>query len=208
MSDNFGSTPARYVTFANNLFTDSIPKSIGNASKTLTEVLFLGNKFEGCLPYEIGYLKKATVIDVSKNYLTGPIPLSFGCLKKIRYLNLALNKFYGPVPEILSQLPGLCNNGNLSLSDNYFTEVGPECRKLIKSNVLDVKNNCIPGFPNQRSYEECYQLSCKVKPCPNEKYLSYIPCKEYCGQSTSFVSETTAPAPVTYKSLKPHRLRL
>ncbi|KAE9607291.1 hypothetical protein Lal_00026318 [Lupinus albus] len=209
LPDNFGSTPARYLTFANNLFTGPIPKSIGNASKTLTEVLFLGNKFEGCLPYEIGYLKKATVFDVSKNYLTGPIPLSFGCLKNIQYLNLAYNKFYGPVPEILCQLPSLCNNGNLSLSDNYFTEVGPECRKLIKSNVLDVKNNCIPGLPNQRSYEECYKFSCNIKPCPNEKYLSYIPCKGYWGRSTTSASETTAPpAPVTYKSLKPHRLRL
>ncbi|KAE9613622.1 hypothetical protein Lal_00016330 [Lupinus albus] len=210
LPDNFGSTPARYLTFANNQFLGPIPRSIGNASKTLTEVLFLGNKFEGCLPYEIGYLKKATVFDVSKNELTGPIPLSFACLEKIQFLNLAHNKFYGSVPEIVCQLPGLRNNGNLSLSDNYFTEVGPECQKLIKSNVLNVNNNCIPGFPNQRSYNECYKFSCTVKSCPNEKYLSYIPCKGPWGQSTTLVSEASPspPDPVTYKSLKPHRLRL
>ncbi|KAI9082733.1 hypothetical protein K1719_035307 [Acacia pycnantha] len=67
---NFGNTPARYLTFANNLFTGQIPKSIGNVSNTLTEVLFLGNQFSGCLPYEIGILKKATVFDVSNNLLT------------------------------------------------------------------------------------------------------------------------------------------
>lgn len=205
LPSNFGSTPARYMTFANNQLSGPIPSSIGNASKTLTEVLFSGNKFEGCLPYEIGYLKKAVVFDVSQNYLTGPIPYSFSCLEKIRYLNLAHNKFYGTVPEIVCQLPGLRNNGNLSLSDNYFTEVGPECKKLIKSKVLDVTNNCIKGFPNQRSEKECYDFSCKVKPCKNQKYLSYIPCKGQWQQSTT---EGSPPEPVTYKSLKPHRLRL
>ena len=42
LPDNFGSTPARYLTFANNQLTGPIPASIGKASKTLTEVLFLG----------------------------------------------------------------------------------------------------------------------------------------------------------------------
>ncbi|KAI9107735.1 hypothetical protein K1719_021398 [Acacia pycnantha] len=73
---DIGNTPARYLTFTNNLFTGQIPKSIGNASNTLTEVLFLGNHFSGCLPYEIGFLKKATVFDVSNNLLTGPISYS------------------------------------------------------------------------------------------------------------------------------------
>ncbi|XP_061358555.1 uncharacterized protein At4g06744-like [Gastrolobium bilobum] len=212
LPDNFGSTPARYLTFANNQFTGPIPKSIGNASKTLTEVLFLGNKFEGCLPYEIGYLQKAVVFDVSRNYLTGPIPYSFACLSKIQFLNLAHNKFYGLVPDSVCMLPGIRNNGNLSLSDNYFTEVGAECWKLIKSKVLDVSKNCIPGLPNQRSHQECYEFLSKVKPCPNHEYLSYIPCKGHWEkqQSTIPVPQATAlpPEPVTYKSLKPHRLRL
>lgn len=212
LPDNFGSTPARYLTFANNKLTGPIPKSIGNASNTLTEVLFLNNRFEGCLPYEIGYLKKATVFDVSGNLLTGPIPYSFACLEKIQFLNLAHNKFYGAVPESVCVLPGIRNNGNLSFSDNYFSEVGPACWKLIKSKVLDVTNNCIPGLPNQRSHKECYEFQCKVKPCPNQQYLKYVPCKAHWQkQSTAPVSHAAASSPtepVTYKSLKPHRLRL
>ncbi|XP_027345989.1 uncharacterized protein At4g06744-like [Abrus precatorius] len=208
LPENFGSTPARFLTFANNKLTGSIPRSIGNASKTLTEVLFLGNQFDGCLPFEIGYLKKATVFDVSKNLLTGPIPLSFGCLEKIRYLNLAHNKFYGAVPDIVCQLQGLRNNGNLSLSDNYFVEIGPSCWNLIKSKVLDVSKNCIPGLPNQRSHQECYEFYYKEKkPCPNESSLYYIPCKGHW-QSTSTEATASPPEPVTYKTLKPHRLRL
>ncbi|KAK7405809.1 hypothetical protein VNO78_07419 [Psophocarpus tetragonolobus] len=202
LPDNFGSTPARYLTFANNKLTGPIPSSIGQASKTLTEVLFLGNNFEGCLPYQIGYLKKATAFDVSNNKLTGPIPHSFGCLESIRYLNLQQNHFYGEVPEMVCQLPGLCNKGSLSLSDNYFTQVGPACRKLIQNKVLDVSNNCILGLPNQRPHGQCTQFFSQVKPCPNPKYLHYVPCKgSYHPQTLS----SAAPAPpLTYNSLDPH----
>ncbi|KAL2349566.1 hypothetical protein Fmac_003566 [Flemingia macrophylla] len=202
LPDNFGSTPARFLTFANNQLTGPIPSSIGQASKTLTEVLFLGNRFEGCLPYQIGYLKKASVFDVSRNWLTGPIPHSFGCLESIRYLNLERNQFYGEVPEMVCQLPGLSNNGNLSLSYNYFTQVGPACRTLIKKNVLDVSYNCILGLPNQRPHGECSQFFSDVKPCPYPKYLHYVPCKGYYPQ----IHTASAPSPpITYNSLIPHR---
>ncbi|XP_057756730.1 uncharacterized protein At4g06744-like [Arachis stenosperma] len=208
LPQNFGNTPARYLTFANNQLCGPIPRSIGKAANTLTEVLFLGNRFDGCLPYEIGNLKKAVVFDVSMNQLTGPIPYSFGCLRQIQFLNLAKNKFYGAVPENVCKLPGLINNGNLTLSNNYFTEVGPECRKLIKSRVLDLTNNCIPGLPNQRPQKECWEFLHSVKPCPNEKYLlSYAPCAGW--KETENTEEVAAaPEPVTYNALKPHRLRL
>ncbi|KAK4284553.1 hypothetical protein QN277_001370 [Acacia crassicarpa] len=203
---NFGNTPARYLTFANNKFTGPIPSSIGKASKTLTEVLFLGNQFSGCLPYEIGLLKKATVFDVSSNLLTGPIPESFACLQKIQFLNLAKNKFYGSVPESVCKLPGIRNNGNLTLAGNYFTYVGPECKKLIASKVLDVRQNCIKGLPNQKSPQECYKFLSCVKHCPNEWSLKVVPCEK----GYSEYEETASPptAPVTYESLKPTRHRL
>ncbi|TKY71266.1 small subunit ribosomal protein S3Ae [Spatholobus suberectus] len=202
LPDNFGSTPARFLTFANNQLTGPIPSSIGQASKTLTEVLFLGNQFDGCLPYQIGYLKKATVFDVSKNCLTGPIPHSFACLESIQYLNLEHNQFYGEVPEMVCQLPGLCNKGNFSLSDNYFTQVGPACRDLIMKNVLDVSNNCILGLPNQRPHGQCSEFFSNVKPCPNPKYLHYVPCKGYYPH----IHTAAVPAPpLTYNSLNPHR---
>ncbi|KAF7811013.1 leucine-rich repeat extensin-like protein 3 [Senna tora] len=211
LPSNFGSTPARFLTFANNKFTGPIPCSIGQASKTLTEVLFLGNQFSGCLPYEIGFLQKATVFDVSDNSLTGPIPQSFACLGNIRFLNLANNKFYGSVPESVCDLPGIRSDGNLSLSGNYFTEVGPKCKKLIKSRVLDVSKNCIPWLPNQRSKEECGAFLSCVKPCANAKSLNYVPCQR---KWSSMAEKTVSPppTPVTYESLnpnpRPHRLLL
>ncbi|XP_020239343.1 uncharacterized protein At4g06744 [Cajanus cajan] len=209
LPQNFGSTPARYLTFAHNQLTGPIPRSVGFAPN-LTEVLFLGNNFDGCLPFEIGYLKKAVVFDVSQNSITGPIPLSFGCLKSIQYLNLAHNKFYGVVPDNLCQIPSLRNNGNLSLADNYFKEIGPSCWSLIKSNVLDVSKNCIPGLPNQRSPQECHDFYYKTKkPCPNPESFYYVPCKSYWGTHSTDPQATATPSePVTYKTLKPHRLRL
>ncbi|MBS2599904.1 hypothetical protein KFY57_27745, partial [Salmonella enterica subsp. enterica serovar Typhimurium] len=75
----FGNTPANYITLAGNKFTGPIPSTIGRAWRTLTEVLFLKNRLTGCLPFEIGYLVKATVFDANTNILTGTIPHSYGC---------------------------------------------------------------------------------------------------------------------------------
>ncbi|KAG9440497.1 hypothetical protein H6P81_020662 [Aristolochia fimbriata] len=163
---NLGSSPVRFLTLANNGFTGSISSSIGDAKNTLEEVLFLNNKLSGCLPYEIGFLQKATVFDAGGNSLVGEIPVSFGCLTKVEQLNLARNKLTGEIPEVVCALPRLLN---LSLSDNYFTSVGPLCQKLIEKKVLDVRGNCIPGCPSQRSQQECYKFQCSEPvncPCP------------------------------------------
>ncbi|XP_059447130.1 uncharacterized protein At4g06744-like [Corylus avellana] len=205
---NLGSTPALYLTFANNKFTGPIPPSIGNAKDTLIEVLFLNNKLTGCLPFEIGKLKLATVFDVSINQLTGPIPHSFQCLSKIEVLNLSRNEFYGSVPDEICKLPNL---GAFDLSNNFFTEVGPECRKLIKKNYLDVKQNCIIDLPYQKSKHECAAFFSKMwnHRC-NENNMNYIPCKKkYYSDplDSSYHQPATvpAPSPLSYGALKPHR---
>ncbi|PON40824.1 LRR domain containing protein [Parasponia andersonii] len=214
LPDNLGSTPALYLTFANNRFTGQIPSSIGRA-RNLLEVLFLKNQFSGCLPYEIGFLNKLTLFDASHNHITGPIPHSFGCLAKIELLNLANNELYGAVPESVCKLRNL---GNLSLAGNYFTQVGTECRKLINKKYLDLNKNCILDLPNQRSKYECARFFSEPRRCPNEKYLTYIPCKnqwyhsasETDQESSAFITgEKIAPAPstpVTYAALTPRGL--
>ncbi|GFY89578.1 leucine-rich repeat (LRR) family protein [Actinidia rufa] len=205
--DNLGSTPVLYLTLANNKLVGPIPRSIGRASKTLVEVLFLNNQLSGCLPYEIGLLKIATVFDVGFNQLTGPIPHSFACLDKMQELNLAQNQFYGPVPEMVCTLRNLVN---LSLSYNYFTQVGPECRKLIKSNRLDVRMNCILDLPKQRSAAECAAFFSKPRNCPDEKSFSFIPCWKSVQPNSLEPSDRRSMAPVappmSYGSLIPHRL--
>lgn len=189
LPSNMGSTLAAFVTFANNKFTGPIPKSIGQASDTLLEILFLNNSFSGCLPHEIGLLKKARVFDVSSNKLTGPIPMSFACLGAMEHLVMDKNEFYGPVPEEVCMLPRL---RTLSLGNNYFTQVGPECRKLIRKGVLNVTQNCILGQPDQRSPSECVSFSKKPKTCGGNNMLDYIPCKDTAGYLNG---EPLAPQP-------------
>lgn len=176
LPDNLGNTPVLYLTFANNRFTGPIPRSIGNASATLIEVLFLNNHLSGCIPYEVGLLRNATVFDAGNNFLTGPLPWSLGCLEKIEQLNFAGNFLYGQVPELVCDLGNL---QNLSLSDNYFTVVGPRCRKLIKSGVVDVRQNCIHGLPDQRPPGECWWffISSHFHCDYPWWFTTYVPCR-------------------------------
>ncbi|XP_027347708.1 uncharacterized protein At4g06744-like [Abrus precatorius] len=169
-----GNTPVFYLTLANNKFTGPIPRSIGKASSTLIEVLLLNNLLTGCLPYEIGFLGNVTLFDAGGNLLTGSIPLSFGCLKKVEQLNLANNFLYGQVPEVVCALGNLAN---LSLSYNYFTKVGPLCKKLIKSGVLDVRKNCIFGLPDQRSVGECAAFFLIPRSCSHHVSFNFMPCE-------------------------------
>lgn len=172
---NFGSTTTPYITLANNKFTGPIPRSIGKASASLTEILLLNNQLTGCIPYEVGFLKTATVFDAGENSLTGPLPCSLGCLEKIEQLNFAGNFLYGQVPEVVCELGNLLN---LSLSDNYFTKIGPSCRKLVRNGVLDLRKNCIRGLPDQRSPLDCLLSYLFRYPCPFPATYGFVPCEK------------------------------
>lgn len=175
--DDLGNTHVLYLTLANNKFTGPIPGSIARALSTLTEVLFLNNRFSGCLPYEIGLLDETVVLDAGNNQLTGPLPLSLFCLEKVEQLNFAGNLFYGMVPEPICWLGLYRNLVNLSLSDNYFQHAGPWCRALIEKGVLNVRNNCIPDLPFQRPVAECAHFFAQPRSCPQMWSYSYVPCK-------------------------------
>ncbi|XP_059445457.1 leucine-rich repeat extensin-like protein 4 [Corylus avellana] len=141
------------------------------------DTIFLnGNNFDenipnniGCLPPEIGSLANATVLEVSGNSLTGPE--SFQCLADLEKLNLAKNQLYGSVPDTICKITKLAQ---LDLSDNYFSEICPECTKLIAKKVVDPKLNCINGLPNQRPKVECDAFLSKPKSCLAQ---NTIPCK-------------------------------
>lgn len=173
LADILGNTHVLFLTLANNKFFGPIPRTIGKALSSLTEVLLLNNMLSGCLPYELGFLKEAVVFDAGNNLLTGPIPFSLGCLEKVEVLNFAGNLLYGVVPEVVCAMGNLAN---LSLSDNYFIQVGLICRGLIRKGVLDVSKNCIPGFPNQRPVEDCVAFFAKPRYCPYMRMYHYLPC--------------------------------
>lgn len=173
--DTLGSTGAQYLVVANNQFTGPIPRSIYNASATLSEVLFLNNRLSGCLPYEIGLVEGLAVFDAGGNEITGPVPLSFGCLRDVEELNLAGNQLYGQVPDVVCLLARTGKLQNLSLSDNFFHSVGHHCMELVRSRVLDVRRNCILGFPDQRPPLECAAFY--VDPSKHCPFIPHIPCE-------------------------------
>ncbi|CAI9110212.1 OLC1v1010202C1 [Oldenlandia corymbosa var. corymbosa] len=172
--ENLGQTPVLFLTLANNKLTGPIPKSIGQTAINLLEVLLLNNQLSGCLPYEIGFLNKTTIFDASINKLTGPIPNSFGCLEEMQIMNFTFNQLYGAVPESLCALDDLMS---VDLRFNYFTQVGEECRELIKKGILDMSMNCILDLPNQRSAKECAAFFSVGRTCPDPSSLNYVPCK-------------------------------
>ncbi|PON40828.1 LRR domain containing protein [Parasponia andersonii] len=202
LPETLGSTTATFLVLANNKFTGPIPRSIGNASETLTEVLFLNNLLTGCIPYEVGLLRKAVVFDAENNLLTGPLPCSLRCLEKIEVLNFAGNLLYGKVPEVVCELGNLVN---FSLSDNYFTYVGPQCRKLIEDGVLDVRNNCIHGLPDQRSLEECALFFLKPRSCLHPSWFTIIPCEVHAPQKRTSSKRYSKRKLVSYAALSRHR---
>lgn len=158
------------------------------------------------MPYQIGKLNQATVFDVEFNQLTGPIPYSFGCLDKMEQLNLARNKFYGTIPEIVCELSAL---KNVSLSFNYFTQVGPKCRDLIKKKILDVRMNCILDLPYQRTPWECAKFFMRKQKCPNSKSFFNMPCDKapHRIKPEQEKLDGQASPPVSYRALNPNRIR-
>ncbi|KAI3688959.1 hypothetical protein L2E82_46905 [Cichorium intybus] len=173
LAEILGDSHILYLTLANNKFYGPIPRSIAKYLSGSSEVLLLNNMLSGCLPYELGFLKETVVFDAGNNLLTGPLPFSLGCLKKAEVLNFAGNLLYGMVPEVVC---GMGNLANLSLSDNYFIQVGPICRGLMKKGVLDVRKNCIPGLPSQRPVRECATFFSKPRYCSYMQTYHYLPC--------------------------------
>uniref|UniRef100_A0ACD5URA6 Uncharacterized protein n=1 Tax=Avena sativa TaxID=4498 RepID=A0ACD5URA6_AVESA len=205
LPNNLGDSPVNYLSLANNKFTGPIPSSIARAASTLLEVLFLNNRLSGCLPYELGLLAKATVIDAGTNQLTGTIPASYACLRKVEQLNLADNLLYGVVPDALCRLAYDGHLVNLTLSGNYFTGLGVCCWDLLKEGKLNVDRNCIPYAPNQRSHEECAGFFHRTKmTCP---VSTYVPCHHKGYGVDAGAEEAKAAAEEykyrTYSALKP-----
>ncbi|KAL7155019.1 hypothetical protein ABFS83_03G045400 [Erythranthe nasuta] len=166
-----------FLTLANNKFFGPIPRSVSRSLSNISEILLVNNMLSGCLPHELGLLTDAVVFDGGGNRLTGSLPVSLGCLRKLEVMNFAGNLLYGSVPEIVC---GIGSLANLSLSDNYFTRVGPVCLGLMKSGVLDLRKNCVPGLPLQRSWAECGAFFARPRYCvahaPPAWWHGQLPC--------------------------------
>ncbi|MCO5574753.1 hypothetical protein L7F22_028543 [Adiantum nelumboides] len=162
-----GDSPASVIVVARNEFSGTIPTSIGRMGLTLNEIIFLGNKLEGCIPPQVGQLIKLTVLDVGLNMLSGELPTSIGNMLSLEQLNVAYNLLSGMIPSQICALPHL---ENFTASFNFFTGEGGNCPALPSRGVIfDDRVDCIPGRPDQRSSSECSAFFQTEQLCPAPK---------------------------------------
>ncbi|KAK4277445.1 hypothetical protein QN277_015445 [Acacia crassicarpa] len=150
----------------NNDFTQSLPDNLGS-----THILYLtlaNNKFMGPIPRSLPKaLSTLTEVLFLNNQLTGCIPHEIGLLKEARVFDAGNNQLTGPLPMSLGCLEQL----------QLLNLAGPLCRSLIQRGVLDIRNNCIPDLPFQRSMIECADFFAHPRFCSHMWFHSFIPCK-------------------------------
>ncbi|KAK2992856.1 hypothetical protein RJ640_011949 [Escallonia rubra] len=113
-----------YLILANNLFSGSIPASIGHVMQTLQILDLSGNFLTGSIPSSLGKVKPLIYLFLSNNQLTGKIHDEWGSSQDLDTIDVSHNHFCGEIPTSICSLPQLfelnvaSNNlsGELSLS--------------------------------------------------------------------------------------------
>ncbi|KAJ1384360.1 Leucine-rich repeat-containing N-terminal, plant-type [Sesbania bispinosa] len=152
LPENLGNSSVSVVVLANNDIRGGLPSCLYKMKDTLNEIIIMNSGLMGCLTPEIGFLDKVTVFDVSFNNLFGALPESIKGMKSLEQLNVAHNNFSVKIPESICTLSKL---ENFTYSYNYFNSESSECIKLPHK---DVRKNCIPDRPLQRSPKECESI--------------------------------------------------
>ncbi|KAJ8421625.1 hypothetical protein Cgig2_005403 [Carnegiea gigantea] len=179
---NFGYSPVSVMVLANNKFSGCIPTSIGFMDKTLEEMILSNNDLGGCLTPEIGLLRNATVLDFSGNKFEGPLPKCFKGLWSVESLDVSHNNMTGVILNEICDLPKL---KNLTITDNYFNGLAPNCETKKKQISLDETNNCIADMSKQKSSQECKPVVNKPIECSRDK----------CGGGSAQPNPTPQPPP-------------
>lgn len=163
-----GLSSLRELSLSYNQFTGAIPASLGQLSALRT--LYLdGNKLSGSIPASIGGLSALVELDLSFNQLNGGIPASIGGLTSLRKLNLGFNQLKGTVPVSLGLLSKL---ETLEIYFNSLEGVVSEVHfaKTSMLKYMDTRSNSMLMFKMSVDWVPPFQLntllagSCKVGP--------------------------------------------
>ncbi|XVF23081.1 hypothetical protein REPUB_Repub13aG0007200 [Reevesia pubescens] len=146
--DNIGDFKSlEFLDVSNNLFSSSLPPSIGKLG-SLRNLSLAGNNFSGSIPDTISGLASIQSLDLSRNFLSGSLPTSLTKLDELLYLNLSSNQFTKRIPkgfELISGLQVLDLHGNMldgSLDGEFFL--------LSNASHVDFSRNMLQSSSSQK----------------------------------------------------------
>ncbi|XP_042479299.1 probable LRR receptor-like serine/threonine-protein kinase At1g12460 [Macadamia integrifolia] len=132
----------RFISFAHNSLSGSIPLSIAKCSK-LVGFDFSFNNLSGSFPAQICDPPSMSYVSLRNNSLEGNIPKQISECQSLKFLDLGSNFFTGLVPF---NLLGLKNLSHFNLSSNQFQGDIPAIQTCSdRMETFDVSRNDLSG---------------------------------------------------------------
>ncbi|KAL2341485.1 hypothetical protein Fmac_009425 [Flemingia macrophylla] len=91
----------KHFHFGGNKLNGSIPSELFSSEMTLIHVLFESNLFTGSIPSTLGLVKSLEVVRLDGNFLSGNLPSNINNLTRVSELLLSNNRFSGPLPNLI-----------------------------------------------------------------------------------------------------------
>lgn len=132
-----------FLVLANNKFSGTIPKCLGNFSSGLNTMDLRNNEFQGTIPTNFSKDIKLKNIGLNGNNLVGPLPQSIKNCKYLEVLDVGNNKIYDTFPIWLDNLPQL--HVLILRSNKFYGTVIPSKTQFEKLRIVDLSYNNFTG---------------------------------------------------------------
>jgi Leucine-rich repeat (LRR) protein len=142
-------TKLKKLSFSDNNFGGTLPDSIGNLSKQLSDLYIYGNQISGIIPAALENLINLSSLSMHGNLFTGPIPTYFGKFQKLQGLALYRNRLSGHIPSSIGNLTQLVDT--YLISEQIGRKYSIKFWKLQKFADLDISQNSLSGAIPQTS---------------------------------------------------------
>ncbi|XVF81447.1 hypothetical protein PTKIN_Ptkin15bG0155900 [Pterospermum kingtungense] len=140
----------------------------------LIAIDFSSNRFEGCIPWNIGNLKALRLLNLSNNALSCHIPTSLGNLSNLESLDLSHNNLSGEIPTELLQLTFL---GFFNVSNNNLTGQIPQGKQFATFENKSFGSN--PGLCGKPLSKACKISQVSPPPLSSEEDQGQEPLLEF-----------------------------